>query len=200
MKKLASAILAAALLSSVPAQAAVEKFVYDPSHTQVMFSVEHLGFSFSHGKFLKFSGGFEFDQEKPENSKVDATIETASINMDSDKWDEHLKNADFFNVEKFPTMTFKSTKIEKTGDKTGTMTGDLTLLGITKPVVLNVTFNKAATHPMSKSYVAGFSAEGTLKRSEFGMNYGLPGVGDDVKINIQVEGVRQDFEGAEKKQ
>ncbi len=200
MKKLASVILAATILASAPAQAAVEKFVYDPAHTQVMFSVEHLGFSFSHGKFLKFSGGFEFDQEKPENSKVDATIETASINMDSTEWDNHLKNADFFNVEKFPNMTFKSTKIEKTGEKTGLMTGDLTLLGVTKPVTLNVTFNKAGVHPYSKSYVAGFTATGTLKRSEFGMNYGLPGVGDDVSLNIQVEGIRQDFEGAEKKQ
>lgn len=164
-----------------------------------MFSVGHLGFSFSHGKFLKFDGGFTFDVEKPENSAVDVTIDTASLNMDSVEWDSHLKNADFFNVEKFPNMTFKSTKIEKTGDNTGKITGDLTLLGVTKPVTLDVTYNKSGVHPYSKNFIAGFSATGTLLRSDFGMNYGLPGVADEVALNIQVEGIRQDFEGVEKK-
>ena len=199
MKKFVSLVIAAALMTSSVAQAAVEKYAYDPAHTQLMFSVEHLGFSFSHGKFTKFSGGFEFDAEKPGESKVDVTVDTTSINMDSTEWENHLKGADFFNVEKFPTMTFKSTKAEKTGDKTGTLSGDLTILGVTKPVTLDVTYNKSGIHPYSKSYVAGFSATGMVKRSDFGMNYGLPGVADDDKLNIQVEGIRQDFEAVEKK-
>lgn len=199
MKKILSFIVVSLLFAAAPAQAAVEKYVYDPAHTQVMFSVSHLGFSFSHGKFTKFSGGFEFDAEAVENSSADMTIETASINMDMAEWDNHLKSPDFFDVEKFPAMTFRSTKAEKTGEKTGKLTGDLTLLGVTKPVTLDVVYNKSGVHPYSKNYIAGFSATGTIKRSDFGMNYGLPGVGDDVTIEVQVEGIRQDFEDAEKK-
>lgn len=198
MKKIISLVFALALLASAQAQAAADRYVYDPAHTQVMFSVSHLGFSFSHGKFLKFTGGFTFDQEKPETSMADIVIQTDSINMDSEAWDTHLKNADFFNVEKFPTMMFKSTKVEKTGEKTAAMTGDLTLLGVTKPVTLNVTFNGAGPHPMSKKQAAGFSAKGTLKRSEFGMTNGLPMVGDDVNLMIEVEGVREEPENLNK--
>lgn len=201
MKKTAilSTFIATLALLAAPAAAAPEKFDFDTAHTQIMFAVDHLGFSKSHGKFNKFSGGFTFDQEKPESSSVEVTIDTDSLDMDHDAWNKHLKNADFFNVEKFPYMTFKSTKVEKTGDATGKITGDLVLLGVTNPVTLDVTFNKAGVHPYSKNYVAGFSATGLLKRSDFGMNYGLPGVGDDISLLIQVEGVRQDFEAVEKK-
>jgi polyisoprenoid-binding protein YceI len=199
MKKLLPLLFAALVFVTASAQAAdTPKFTYDPAHTQVMFSVSHLGFSFSHGRFTKFMGGFSFDENQPEQSAADMTIETGSLVMDSAEWEQHLKGADFFNTEKFPTMTFKTTKVEKTGDKTAKVTGDFTLLGVTKPITLDVTFNNAGIHPYSKSYVAGFSATGTIKRSDFGMSYGLPGVGDDVSLNIQVEGTRQDFEKLKK--
>lgn len=120
-------------------------------------------------------------------SKVDVTIKTASIEMDDQKWNDHLKNADFFNVEQYPEMTFKSTNVEVTGENTANVTGDLTLLGVTKPVTLNVTHNKTGAHPMNGKSGIGFSATGTLKRSDFGMNYGLPAVGDDVELRIEVE-------------
>lgn len=175
-----------------PAHAQVETYKFDKVHTQIFFSVSHLGYTDSTGQFLDYDGGFTFDRTAVENSKLDVTIKTASVNMNDEKWNAHLKNADFFNVEKFPDMTFKSTKVEKTGDKTGKITGDLTLLGVTKPVTLDVTFNKADKHPMADEYHAGFTAEGTLKRSEFGMSYGLPMVGDDVKIHINVEAVREE--------
>ncbi len=194
MKKLVSLVLALAFLIPLQAQAAADKYIYDPAHTQVIFAASHLGFSFSHGTFNKFSGGFVFDQENPEASQADMVIETGSIDLNSEAWNTHMKSADFFNVEKFPTMVFKSTKVEKTGDRTANLTGDLTLLGVTRPVTLAVTFNKAGAHPMNKNQVAGFSAAGTLKRSDFGMVYGLPNVGDDVQLIIQVEGIRQDFE------
>src|SRR5690606_12273607 len=105
-------------------------------------------------------------------SSTEVTIDTSSISMNHEAWENHLKNADFFDVEKFPTMTFKSTKVERTGEKTAKMTGDLTLLGVTKPVTLDVTLNKSDLHPFHKKMAAGFSATGTLKRSDFGMNYG----------------------------
>jgi polyisoprenoid-binding protein YceI len=193
MKKTALLALVLTLLAASPALARPEKYVFDPTHTQIIFSVSHLGISHPHGRFNKFSGGFTFDRENPEASQADIAIETGSIDMASDAWNTHMKKPDFFNVEKFPAMTFKSAKIEKTGEKTGTLTGDLTLLGVTKPVTLNVVFNGTAVHPMNKNEMAGFSATGTLKRSDFGMNYGLPMVGDDVHIAIEVEGIRQDF-------
>ena len=127
---------------------------------------------------------------------IDVTIKTESIDMDSEKWDDHMKSPDFFNVEEFADMTFKSTSIEITGEKTANITGDLTLLGVTKPVVLKTTYNKSDKHPFSGKYVSGFSAETIVKRSEFGMTYGLPGVGDDVHVRIEVEGYRTEKDAA----
>lgn len=189
MKKFAAIALLGLLSATSPANAAAERYAFDKDHTQIFFSVNHLGFSNSTGKFEEFDGHFTFDPEKPENSSVYVTIKTDEIEIGSDEWEDHLENADFFNAEKFPVMTFTSTKVEKTGEKTGKLTGDLTLLGVTKPVTLDVTFNKVGVHPYSGKQVAGFSATGTLLRSDFGMNYGLPAVGDEVSIRIEVEGI-----------
>jgi polyisoprenoid-binding protein YceI len=192
MKKLASLVFAAALLSSTAAVAAPGKYTYDPAHTQIFFQVDHVGFSHPHGRFDKFSGGFTFDPDHPEQSNVEITIDTKSIDMASDLWNNAMKGGAFFNTDKFPTMTFKSTKIEKTGANTGKLTGDLTLLGVTKPVTLDVTYNKSGIHPFNKNYIAGFSATGTIHRSDFGMK-AANGIGEDAKLDIQVEGIRQDF-------
>ncbi|MBI1300723.1 MAG: polyisoprenoid-binding protein [Alphaproteobacteria bacterium] len=167
-------------------------YTFDKAHTQILFFVDHLGFSMSQGEFHDYDGHFHFNEKEPAKSDVEVVIQTASIDMDDEKWDEHMKNADFFNVEKFPTMTFKSTAIEVTSDNTANITGDMTILDVTKPVVLAVKHNKSDTHPFSGKYVSGFSATTTIKRSEFGMNYGLPGVGDDVEVRIEVEAVRTD--------
>lgn len=184
-----------ALFLPSQAYAQIENYSFDKAHTQIIFSVSHLGFSHSHGKFLNYDGGFVFDRGEPTKSSVNVTIQTAGIDMDDEKWDEHLKSADFFDVEKFPTMTFKSTGFEVTGEKTGKMTGDLTLLGITKPVTLDVVHNKSDVHAFSGKYVSGFTATGSLKRSDFGMNYGLPMVGDEVSLQIEVEGLRDELGG-----
>lgn len=193
MKKLL--LLSVALFSlgtSMPARAETSTYTFDKAHTQIFFGVNHLGFSTSRGKFLDFDGGFTFNTAEPAKSSIDVTIKPAGLNLDDQKWNDHLKGADFFNVEKFPTMTFKSTAIEVTGDNTANITGDLTLLGVTKPVTLAVTHNKTDKHPMSGKIVSGFSAKGSLKRSDFGMNYGLPMVGDDVAIEIEVEGIQNE--------
>lgn len=195
MKKLFLAALSVAFLSGFCGQAQAEQYTFDKAHTQIIFAVNHLGFSNSHGKFLEFDGGFSFDEAAPENASVNVAIKTASIDMDHEKWNAHLSNEDFFNVEKFPEMTFKSTAVEVTGDNTADVTGDLTLLGVTKPVTLSVTHNKSGKHAFSGKYVSGFSATGTLKRSDFGMNYGLPAVGDEVALIIQVEGEREEEAG-----
>lgn len=190
MKKLLLGAAMAAMLS-FPVQAiAADKYEFDKAHTQILFFVNHLGYSFSQGEFLDFDGGFTFDEENPENSSIDVTIQTESIDMDDEEWDAHMKNEDFFHVEQYPTMTFKSTGIEVTGEDTAAITGDLTILDVTKPVTLDVKHNKTGKSPFGEEYKSGFSATATIKRSEWGMNYGLPNVGDDVEIRLEVEAVR----------
>jgi polyisoprenoid-binding protein YceI len=195
VRLLFSAVFAFLFLFPVPVQAQIEHYDFDKAHTQILFFVNHLGFSNSQGEFHDYDGSFVFDRGEPEKSSVEVTIQTASIDMDDEKWDAHMKNADFFDVEKFPAMTFKSTEIEVTGENTANIVGDLTLLGVSKPVVLAVTHNKSGKHPFGDKFVAGFSASAAIKRSDFGMNYGLPMVGDEVQIRIEVEGVRADQEG-----
>ncbi|MCF8496442.1 MAG: YceI family protein [Alphaproteobacteria bacterium] len=187
--------LSLALIVSRPVFAQIEVYDFDKPHTQIMFFVDHLGFSRPEGEFLDFDGSFTFDRGEPAKSHVEIAIKTASIQMDDEAWNKHMMNADFFNVEKFPEMTFRSTAIEVTGESTANITGDLTILGITKPVVLAVTHNKSGKFPFGDRYVAGFSGRTTIKRSDFGMVYGLPGVGDEVEIRLEVEGVRNDEGG-----
>ena len=188
-------ILAAMTLLHVqPARAQIETYDFDKAHTPILFFADHLGFSKSQGEFHRYDGSFTFNRAAPEQSTVELTIQTSSIDMDDDKWNDHMKNKDFFDVEQFPTMIFKSTAIEKTGDQTGTITGDLTILETTKPVTLDVIFNKAGVHPFNKKYVAGFSATTKIKRSDFGMKYGLPLIGDEIDIMLEVEGFRQNDE------
>jgi polyisoprenoid-binding protein YceI len=199
---LLGAVAAAFLMMPVEgALAAVEKYTFEKPHTQILFSVNHLGFSNSTGRFNDFDGQMIIDRENPANSSVNVTIKTDSIDMSHEAWEDHLKNADFFNVEKFPEMTFESTNVEITGENTANVTGDLTILGVTKPVVLAVTHNKSGKHPMKNVDWVGFSATTTIKRSDFGMNYGLPNVSDEVDIRIEVEGeaVSTDAPKAEEK-
>lgn len=184
------ALIAGALLvlAAAPAMAAPQTFEFDKTHTQILFEVSHMGYSFSNGRFLDFDGHFTFDPANPKaGGTAEVTINTASIDMGNEAWDNHLKNEDFFDVTKFPTMTFKSTKVDVEDKDEADLFGDLTILGVTKPVKLEVELNKCENSPMTGALVCGFSAEGKIKRSEWGMNYGLPGIGDEVKIRIQVE-------------
>lgn len=179
-----------ASLAAVTAEAA-DRFVIDPVHTNILFIANHLGYSRMIGQFQEFSGEFTFDDKAVENSAVAVTIQTASVDTDEQARDDHLRSPDFFNAAEFPEMTFASTAIERTGDKTGRITGDLTLLGVTKPVTLDVTFNQKAPHPLpqySGVEVAGFSATTTIKRSEFGMSTFVPAIGDEIEIILEVEG------------
>lgn len=196
MTFVAAAALTAGLLT--PAMAEERTYEFDTVHSKIIFFVDHLGFSKSMGQFLEFDGYFTFDPDTAENAKTEVIIDTSSISMDNYAWDEHMKNEDFFDVEKHPEMSFRSTAVEITGDNTGQLTGDLTLLGVTQPVTLDVTYNKSGPHPMNADeYRAGFSATGQLNRSDFGMNYGLPMVGDEVKIRLEIEGIAQQSDPAE---
>ncbi len=188
VRSLAALGCATVLSFAAPADAAPTQYELEKPHTQIMFFVNHMGVSFSHGEFTDFSGDFTYDPENPAAGSATVSIKTASLEMNHEKWNAHLKNEDFFNVEKFPAMTFESTGVEVTGENTAQLTGNLTMLGVTNPVTLDVTFNGAGVHPYNKKNIIGFTATGTLKRSEFGMEYGIPNVGDEVEIRIEVEG------------
>lgn len=192
------ALFAAALLFSDPALA-VEKYEFDKSHTNILFFVNHLGFSETVGKFTDYDGHFMFDVNAPEKGSVDVTLKPSGIKTSSQGLDEHLQKEDFFNTEKFPEIRFVSTGVKVTGEKTGNVTGNLSMLGVTKPVVLHVTFNKADFHPKTQDFVAGFSATATLKRSDFGMGNYIPMVGDEVKLLVHTEGVNVDRKKAMEK-
>lgn len=190
----AALLLGGALMiaaAPAPAGAATDRYVFDKDHTQILFFVDHLGFSMSQGEFHDYDGHFTFDPEDWGASAVDVTIRTHSIDMDDYAWDKHMRDEDFLWVDEHPEMRFVSERVERTGERTGKIHGTLTLRGVSQPVTLDVTFNKAGEHPINKKYVAGFSAETVVQRSDFGMDYGLPAVGDDVHIRLEVEGFRQ---------
>lgn len=182
-------VLFAALLFCALPLAAAENYTLDPTHTNITWKASHFGFSSPSGKFGDVTGTLVLDSEKPENSKVDVRINTASITTGFPKFDEHLKTADFFNVLKFPEARFTSFKVEKTGADTAIVHGDLTLLGITKRITLNAKLNKKDTNMFGK-YVAGFSLSSSIKRSDFGMRTYLPGISDEVLLDIEVEAIR----------
>lgn len=179
--------LAAGAALSTPAAAAPSTYTIDPAHTSVAFLVGHLGFSKSIGLFRTVGGEIVFDQDAVEASKVKVVIDAASVFTNHEKRDAHLTSPDFLNAKEFKEMTFVSDRIEKTGEKTGRLHGTFTMLGVAKPLVLDVTFNKAGVSPASKKETVGFSARGTVKRSEHGMKYGVPNIGDDIELLIEVE-------------
>lgn len=187
MKMSAVALLSAAALV-FPALADAGEYTIDPAHTHVGFTINHLGFSDVFGQFNNVSGVLTLDEKAPEKSKIEVVIDPASIYTANDTRDEHLKGPEFFDVKKFPTLTFKSTRVEVTGKNTANVTGDLTMHGITKPVDLVVRLNKAGPSPLDKSrQVAGFSALGKLKRSDFGIKTYVPMIGDEVTLTISTE-------------
>ena len=187
-----------AVLLALPlaAAAAPETYAIDPTHTYPSFAVEHWGLSLLHGRFDKTTGSFSFDRAAKTGS-TELTIETASLTTgDSDKGsrkqsrDDHLRSADFFNVREFPTMTFKSTKVVFSGELPSSVEGNLTLLGVTKPVTLTFARFKCGQNPFSKKDRCGGNAVGSFKRSDFGMKYALPAVGDEITLNVEFEGDR----------
>ena len=181
-------IATAMVIAATGAQAA-DSYTIDSRHTYPVFEVNHLGFSTQRGRFNKSAGKIVVDTAAKSGS-VDLTIETASIDMGLEKWDEHMRSPDFFDVAKHPTMTFKSSKLKFDGDKIVGADGDFTLLGVTKPMSLALSGFRCGEHPMLKKTVCGLDASATIKRSDFGMKYGVPAIGDDVKLIVPVEAIK----------
>jgi len=186
MKKPLAILLAT--LFAAPAWAA-DSYTVDSRHTFPVFEVNHMGFSTQRGRFNKSSGKVTLDTAAKKGS-VELVIETASLDMGLDKWDEHMKSEDFFNVAKFPEMRFVSDRLVFDGDKVVAAEGSFTLLGVTKPLTLAVSNFRCAPHPMVKKQACGADITATLKRSEFGISKYVPGVSDEVKISVPVEAIK----------
>ncbi len=182
-------LLAAALTAGASAAvAAPEKYVLDPSHSQIVFSYNHLGYSTTYGMFSGFEGEIMFDQEDPANSSVSVSMPVRSMLTGWEKRFEHFMSDDFFGAAEGDMVSFTSTGIEVTGDETAKITGDLTMNGVTKSVVLDAELNKVEAHPMKDGQPwAGFDATTTLKRSDFGVGKFAPAVSDEVEVMISIE-------------
>lgn len=189
LSKLTAALVLAAAVAA-PALAAPQTFVIDGTHTFPRFSYNHLGFSTQLSRFDTTTGKVVFDKVA-KTGAVDIVIDTKSISTGSATFNEHIQGEDFLDTAKFPTATFKSTKVIFEGDKPAKIEGNLTLKGVTKPVTLTVTDFKTAPHPMLKKEAIGANATTTVKRTDFNMGKNVPYVGDEVRIDIGLEAIQQ---------
>lgn len=178
---------AAAAPAAEAIQIASGTYKLDPSHTDVLVQWNHMGFSNPSAHFGNAEGTLVFDSADVTKSTVEVKLPLSGLNSFTAKFDEHLKSADFFDAAKFPAATFKSTKVEAAGTNKLTVTGDLTIKDITKPIVLHVTINGGGEHPMAKVPAAGFDATTTIKRTDFGVGAYAPNVSDEVKVRITTE-------------
>lgn len=178
---------------SLPALAEPQKFVVDDEHFSMTFEVMHIGYAPVIGMFRDVEGQFEYDEETNDIRSGSLTFQSESVFTNHEKRDEHLRKPDFLDSSNHPEVTFSVSSFESTGDNTGTVTGDLTMLGQTRPVDVAVTLNKSADYPIGhKDYTLGITAEATIKRSEWGMTYGLDPalVGDEVKLRFGFEAIK----------
>ena len=187
MHRLIIAVFAAFGFGS--AALAADSYTLDPGHTFPRFEISHFGFSTHHGQFNKTAGKLVLDRAAKTGS-VEITVDTASIGTGDPKLEEHLRSDEFFNVAKFPVMKFRSKSIKFNGDAPASAEGELTLLGVTKPLTLTILRVKCGPHPMLKKEDCGAEVTGVLKRSDFGMKAYVPLVGDEVTLRIQVEAIK----------
>ncbi len=188
MKRL---LLTAAIAGfATSAFAAPERYTLDASHSQILFSYDHLGYSTTWGMFSGFDGEIMFDQEDPANSSVTVEFPVRSMFTGWEQRFTHFMSEDFFGAGEDEMVTFTSTAIEVTGENTANITGDLTLNGVTNPVTLEATLNQASTHPMQEKPWAGFDATTTLVRSEWGVGNFAPFVSDEVQLQISIEAMQ----------
>jgi polyisoprenoid-binding protein YceI len=182
-----------ALFMPLAALANPVTYTIDPLHSFPNFSVNHMNMTMVHGRFERMTGKITLDPAAKTGS-MEVKVPTATVSTGDAKRadgararDEHLRSADFFNSAEFPDMTFKSTKLNFAGDKVESVEGNLTLLGVTKPVKLQVTHFNCGPHPFSKKPMCGAYVEGNIKRTDFGMNFGVPAISDEVKLAIGIE-------------
>jgi polyisoprenoid-binding protein YceI len=183
-------LVTALTVQSEAARAANAGYDIDPVHTRVAFLISHAGFSRAIGTFSGSHGRLDFDPDDWTGAKLDVVIPIGTLNLGDDKWRDKILDATFFNAGKFPEAHFVATKIEKTGDASAKITGDLTLHGVTRPVTLDATLNALRRNPLTLHKTAGFSATATLSRKDFGMDAWESVVADQVQLIIEVEASR----------
>ena len=193
MKRLLAAVIAGAALTAAaaPAFAAEVAYKLDPAHTETSFTIDRFGFTSILGIFAKSEGTIWLDEAAPEKSRVEATVSVDSLLTANPTRDEHIKGERWLNAAKSPDMTFKSTKVVKTGADTAKVTGDMTIMGVTQPVTLDVKLNKIGTGPMGPKKMAGFTITGAISRKAFGSAGGAGAIGDTVAIRIETLAVAQ---------
>lgn len=184
-------VLVASLLMAAAGSAAAQTYQIDPGHTYPSFEAEHLGISFWRGKFNKTTGTVTLDRAA-KTGTLDIQIDAASIDFGHDKMNEHARGKDMFNVETYPTITYKAKSMKFEGENLVRVDGELTMLGVTKPVPLTLDKFKCIQHPMHKREVCGGNAVAEFNRSDFGLNYAVPRFSPMVKLAIQVEALRMD--------
>jgi polyisoprenoid-binding protein YceI len=170
-----------------PAKLPAGAYRLDPEHASLLVKLDHFGFSQLVGRFDRLEASLDFDPERPAAAHLTVLIDPASIDFNLPKFEQDLRGPDWFDVARFPQARFESRTIAITGDKTGRVTGDLTLHGVTAPVTLEVTFNGGADSLLTGRYTLGFAASGTLSRSSFGLGAYAPAVGDQVTLEIHAE-------------
>ncbi len=179
--------LGAVLWVAAPVSLAAETYQLEKTHVDLLFSIDHAGFTQKHGSFRDLDATLQYDATHPEKSQVTVTVKTDSIDTGFVKRDDDVKSAKFLDVAKYPEMRFVSTKVTPGPNDTLVMVGDLTLHGVTKPLTLNGRLNKSAPNPFDKKPTLGFSATGSLKRSDYGISTYLPMIGDVITITIDAE-------------
>ncbi|MEL7026510.1 MAG: YceI family protein [Pseudomonadota bacterium] len=184
-------IAAAFAVLSAPAAVAATPYALDPSHSQVIFSYNHLGFSTTFGMFSGWTGEIMFDEADPSASSVSVSIPTSAMFTGWEQRDGHFSSADFFDISEGDLVSFVSTGIEVTGDDTALITGDLTIQDTTKSIVLDAKLNQAGNHPMMQKPFLGFDATTTILRSDFGLGQFAPAISDEVEIQISIEAAAQ---------
>lgn len=190
MKNLFATAAIAAATFTTPAFASSASYVLDASHSQIVFSYDHLGYSTSYGMFSGFDGTIKFDQEDPAASSVNVSFPVRSMFTGWEARFGHFMSDDFFGAGEDEMVSFSSTSIEVTGENTALITGDLTLNGVTKPVVLDATLNQVGDHPMEGKPWAGFDATTTLIRSDYDLGNFAPFVSDEVEVVISIEAMQ----------
>jgi len=188
---LAGGAVAQQSLTRTPAEVQAGAYKLDPDHGKITWSVDHLGFSTYVGQFVNVQADLTLDPANPANSQLTATIPLTEVDSNSDGLDAHLQTPDFFDTANHPVATFVSRSVTVDADdpSEATVIGDLTLRGVTRPVTMEVEFNQAGQS--MGAYKAGFDGEATIRRSDFGINFALPALGDEVKLHIEGEFVRQ---------
>src|SRR6185436_803804 len=170
-----------------PADVKAGTFAADPGHTKVTWSLNHFGFSTYVGQFSAVAATLKLDPKAIGATSLEATVQAGSVGTFNPALDNHIKSAAFLDVATFPTATFKATSVKQTGERTADIAGDLTLHGVTRPIVIQATFNRGGANPADPTYRLGFSGKTTIKRTEFGIKTYAPALGDEVTLQLDAE-------------